>query len=331
MKKVYDEDYVNNIATVLQNRLHTTDKFRLCDMADAVNRLMDFDTLTNNNVKRIWEVKNISADNPSKVIYYPTDDTYFMLPCSTPVSLQLGFGYETGTSGRLKAGSIRINPYANSSGRMGVPANYTTSTAKRIDREYPCLSEDYNNFQISYIDLTVNTGDLLVSPMQIFGLTSDNSHPALYSRFNNLAIKTLSSIFSESLKASELFSMTDVPAGFNLNNITQGYLIRSSSGFNFAVSEASETQVYVDSNGKLNSTSATVYQTTNFGISSDPRYTMVDQRLVVYGNTVVNATGSTTIADNLILTTNDIYNSNNELVMSANATLQDFKDSFNLS
>ena len=335
--KLYDETSIQNIADAIRIRNGSSDSYTVGQMAQAVLDIpiggMTFLERARSNNERLWDGWGITTNNPSEVIYYPTNGTYFMLPFTTPISLLLEIGYITGVNGCLKANTIEFNPYLNGSGRLATHSNYATSTAKRVLLDQPCLSSDYSSSSTSWIDLTNNTGDLLTSPLYITNLSLANTHPALYTKFADMAQNTLADFFNGTVnfKANEIFAHTDVPSGFNLDNITQGYLLYKDGTFNFAVSEASSTQIYVDANDKLNSTSATVYQTTNFNISSSPRSTKVDQRLLIYGNTIVNATGNTTIADNMVLTTNDIYDSNNQLVMSANATLQEFKDSFVLS
>ena len=304
-----------------------------CGIFNSGGGGMDFFERVHNNNIRIWDSLNIPMTDPSEIVYYPTSNTYFMLPCSTAVSLLLGLGYTTGTSGCLKASTIRVSPYANNSGRMATHSNYTTSTAKRILLEQPCMTNDYNNTSTSYADLTNNTGDLFVSPMQIKGLSLANTHPALYSRFADMATVTLSDLFdgTDKLAVNEIFAHTNVPSGFDPDNITQGYLLYKQGSFNFILSEASDTQIYVDSNGKLNSTTAQTYQTTFFGVPSSIRSTKVDQRLYAYNSTIYGAQADTELATAMVLTTKDIYDSSNQLIMSANATLQEFKDSFNLS
>ncbi len=337
MKKLYEESNINNIALAIQAKLGISSKYKVSDMAQAILNIptggMTFLERVRSNNERLWDSLGISTNNPSEVIYYPANGTYFMLPFTTPISLLLTVGYITGVNGGLKANTIEFNPYVNGSGRLATHSNYTTSTTKRVLLDQPCLSSDYSNTATSWIDLTGNTGDLFTSPLYITNLSLANTHPALYSRFSNMAQVTLSNFFDGTIKFTpdEIFAHTNVPAGFDLNNITQGYLLYKQNSFNFVVSEASDTQIYVDANNKLNSTSAQTYQTTFFGVPSSVASTKISKQLYSYNSTIYGAQADTVLADNMVLTTNDIYNSNNELVMSANATLTEFKNCFVLS
>ena len=335
--KLYDETSIQNIADAIRIRNGLSDSYTVSQMAQAVLDIpiggMTFLERARSNNERLWDGWQISTNNPSEVIYYPTNGTYFMLPFTTPISLLLGIGYTTGVNGCLKANTIEFNPYLNGGGRLATHSNYTTSTAKRIPLNQPCLSSDYSSSSTSWIDLTNNTGDLITSPLYITNLSLANTHPALYAKFVDMTQNILSNFFdgTSNFKANEIFAHTNVPTGFDLNNITQGYLLYKQNSFNFVVSEATNTQIYVDANDKLNSTTAQTYQTTFFGVPTSVSSAKIDKQLQSYNSTIYGAQGSETLADNMVLTTNDIYDSNNQLVMSANATLQEFKDSFVLS
>lgn len=303
-----------------------------CGKIDGGSGLSLVDRCAGNNA-RLWEVWNIATNNPSQVIYQPTADTYFMLPATTPMSLLLKpAAFTGGTKYGLKANTIRFNPYVNNSGRMATHANYATSTVKRINVNQPCMQGDYSNTATSWLDISENTGDLITSPLLINGLEQSNTHPALYRIFANMGICKLSDLFdgTERLTIDDIFENTMVPSGFNLNNITQGYFLFYGGNYNFIVSEASSTQVYVDSNGKLNSTTAPTYQTTAITLG-DVSSTKLDKRLYYYNAKIYGADGNYTIENSMVFSTEDIYDTNNNLVFEANATLQEFKNVFNLA
>ena len=286
------------------------------------------------NNAELWATWSIPTNNPSQIIYRPTESTYFMLPATTPMSLLVDFAAFTGGDKYgIHMNHIRFNPYLNNSGRMATNTNYPTAQDKRLPLNQFCQTSDYSNNATSWSsDLTNTSGDIITSPMQINGLSQANTHPAVYDKFSNLQVCRLVDLFDGTVRFSidDVFANTIVSSEFDLNNITQGYFLYYGGNYNFIVTEASTTQVYVDANGYLNSTVAKTYQTTAISIGGVTN-TKLDRRLYPYTDRIYGARGEYTLPNSMVLSTNDIYDTNNQLVFEANATLQEFKNAFNLS
>ena len=94
MKKEYEESYVNNVAIALQNKLHTTDKFRLCDMADAVDSISGGTPTVASSYQRINK-ESVNSIPQTIYTFTATEDCLLTLvgTCATNTSSNDGYIY----------------------------------------------------------------------------------------------------------------------------------------------------------------------------------------------------------------------------------------------
>lgn len=307
------------------------------------------------NADRIALIKNVTVSDWSWHIYSLASGNYFLglmtvpfvVRCKTKFTRALGgttivpkltqFGYVANSvinTGRILSVGGFLETGDNSLMVNGISSN---------------LLIDSTDFPNTYSDVSItessasyasNNSPLLFRESQIYNLDEVNSHPLAVKMFGN----GQSAIIADYIEGNGDFTMfdvctvgdSDVPQGFNLADMTQAYLLYTSNDmFILIIADSNWGGLYVDGNGKLNSYSGDTVYCSPYWNASPSQYNNQARNLPIAARTSKPpfAEGNNdNYAYHVIYNTEDILDSNNNVVIEKNVTIGDFKTNlFNLT
>ena len=307
------------------------------------------------NANRIALIKNVSVSDWSWHIYSLASGNYFLglmtvpfvIRCMTKFTRALGsttvvsklaqFGYVANSiinTGRILSVGGFLDTGNNNLMLNGIPSNLLIDST-----DFPNVYTDVSITESS-ASYASNNSPLLFRESQVYNLDETNSHPLAVKMFGN----NRSAIIADYIAGNGNFTMfdvctvgdSDVPQGFNLADMTQAYLLYTSNNmFILIIADANWGGLYVDANGKLNSYSGnTVYCSPSWN-TSPSQYNNQIRNLPIAARTNKPpfAEGNNdNYAYQVIYNTEDILDSNDDVVIEKNITIGDFKANlFNLT
>lgn len=309
------------------SNLQTTDK----TIEGAINELysllsnLDFNKILPENIASIKRGLGWSSA-VSAWVYYPDDTHYLILACNGPIEFSIWFDdcnrdtgltpYRISTSTGVATVSSPIEGETTGLAVTGIEKGKLQDST-----DTPRTQSEFSGRTFVQSEPPIYTAD-----SRIFNL-SENSHPLTRRFLSDGAVISFKEMFTQ-LKISDLYQVTSVPQGFDLDSITQGAVLFGKGTVSHVVMACggSDSRLYVDGNGGLNSYTGAHYES---NVLNHNNFTN-DYRLI----TLYDSTGTTAYAggglspNQVMFSTYDIEDLGGNIVYHANTTLEDFKSMF---
>lgn len=303
----------------------------------------------NNTATRLAEINGWGNDIDFGFMFWDiSDDRYYMLLTEYPIAIQAKakFTRTLGTTspitgvlidgllfdrrGIRNSGAIRhlygMDSMTSVDSHMGLGIPYTTS----FDSKDVSTQEG----EFWYVHSPTSTKFFWNSPTYLYNYDTSHVHPVLQSYYkNNGKCSSLFNLFNTGFTESQ-FTALDyctavLPSGFDPSTIDKGYLLYTTNNvWILIVGDSSYDGVFVNANGKLDSTNGQTSYCNSQWNSAAENWTYYDRPIEIYARTSRPpfAEGNQdNIPDNVIYNTQDILDTNGNVVQPANCTLSEFK------
>ena len=294
-------------------------------------------------IKRNCRQRNLTLTQWSAHMYRLATGNYYLAYSNVPMVIYLKPTFARDANDDVTAKIAEFN-YRNSvnSGVLVFPSNWESTPSSImgtgiVDDE----NIDSDDFQYTNGSLTItnngnaysNNSPVIFRPSQILHLDSTNSHPYAIKLFENEQSVTIADYMdgTETIDIDEFVECgsADVPSGFDIDTIDKGYFLYTTNNCCIlVVGNSSYDGLFVNSNNKLDSTSQQNYSTQNWN-SSQPNQSGTKLHLPIVsrnGRPPFCEGNNDNYYTNVMYNTQDIEDTNGNVIVPANISLTDFKN-----
>jgi len=344
--KLYEETNIQDIADAIRSKNGLSDTYTVAEMAQAIEDIPSggdtFLARLLGGIKRNCRIRNLTLSQWSAHMYTLASGNYYLAYGTVPMVVYLRPVFERDSNGDVTAKISEFN-YRNSinNGLLVFPSGWETTPTSMMNTGIP---EDENidsdDFNYTSNNLTItnngnaytNTSPVLFRPTKIYNLDTTHSHPFATELFNNLQSVTVAN-YMDGTTATPIdkfveCTSADIPSGFDIDSIDKGYFLYTTNNCCILVAGTSSYDgLFVNSNDKLDSTSQQNYSTQNWN-SCQPGQSGSKLQLPIISRTgrpPFCEGASDNYYTNVMYNTQDIRDTNNNVIVPANISIADFK------
>lgn len=341
VKKLYTEGYIADIAEAIRAKNGSDTTYTTAEMSAAISALVGPDEFIKNNIssiKRSTFGQYLVEQEPSGIVFHPDSQHFYCLPSNGKVNAGLAFNY---TNKKFVPTGIQFQFDVGYRG-MYWPDHGKEYLLTGIQKSYPLMIGDLstvsNNIEDNHFKFdSINNTDMLDIPVQLINMHPTYTHPLLLEAYANERTMSFNDFFS-TYSEDDIFNV--ISKGFISPKyygreypITRGYIFVS--GNNLLVITPNE--IY---NGEI------MYDGEKLVVTSDTygdRYTNIstykyDKHTIdlnaAHGKRYIDPyledfTDAQSINAGFIYSTEDIKDTNNNVLFEANVSLSEFSSWIN--